>query len=339
MKVAERASLAPLNSFGVAATAGLLITIEQEEDVLELPPFNPARDLVLGDGSNILFAGDVPGTVLHNRIPGRSIVDDDGAAATLEVGAGENWHALVRWTLEQGLFGLENLSLIPGSAGAAPIQNIGAYGVELSSVLERVTAWDWKAGTWVSLGREDCRLGYRDSLFRSGEPYRYLITSIRLRLSREFHPCLGYAGLREELAGHVSGQPTALEVSDAVIRLRRRKLPDPARTGNAGSFFKNPVVGAERAARLRAGHPGLLSWPAADDAVKLSAAWMIERCGLKGYRRGDAGVSARHALVLVNHGSASGAEILQVADTVRAAVTDTFGVLLEPEPRIVDFAA
>ena len=228
MKVVEHASLASLNSFGVPAAAGLLIAIEREEDILDLPLFSPERDFVLGDGSNVLFASDVPGAVIHNRILGRSIVDDDGEMATLEVGAGENWHALVRWTLEQGLSGLENLSLIPGSAGAAPIQNIGAYGMELSSVLDRVTAWDWKVGTWASLGPEDCRLGYRDSVFRSGEPDRYLITSIRMRLSREFHPRLDYAGLREELQARGIRQPSALDVSDAVIRLRRRKLPESA---------------------------------------------------------------------------------------------------------------
>jgi UDP-N-acetylmuramate dehydrogenase len=337
MKVAERASLRTLNSFSVPASAGLLITVEREEDLLDLPAFDPRQDLVLGEGSNLLLVSDVPGTVFLNRIAGRSIVADDGQSVTLEIGAGENWHALVRWTLREQLFGLENLSLIPGSAGAAPIQNIGAYGVELFSVLDSVTAWDWQTRSWVSFDARDCDLAYRDSLFRSGAPDRFLITSVRLRLSRAFQPRLDYAGLREELAARGLGRPTALDVSDAVIRLRRRKLPDPADIGNAGSFFKNPIVDADQAAGLLADHPGLPGWPAKDGTVKLSAAWMIERCGLKGHREGDAAVSGLHALVLVNHGAASGPQILQVAQTVQAAVNAEFGILLEPEPRIVDF--
>ena len=337
MKVTERPSLQALNTFGVAARADLLVTLETEEDVLALPPFDPRRDLVLGDGSNVLFVSDVPGSVIHNRIAGRAIVAEDGESALLEVGAGENWHRLVRWTLRAGLCGLENLSLIPGCAGAAPIQNIGAYGVELAAVLDRVTAWDWQSATWVGFSARDCLLGYRDSLFRSGAPDRYLITSIRLRLTRTFRPRLDYADLRETLAESGLQRPTALDVSDAVIRLRRRKLPDPAEIGNAGSFFKNPVLDAARAGRLLAAHPGLPSWPGPDGTVKLSAAWMIERCGLKGYRQGDAGVSERHALVLVNHGSATGPAIFEVARTVRNAVADTFGIRLETEPRVVDF--
>ncbi len=337
MKVRQRPSLKAMNTFGVTATAGLLITVEREEDVLELPAFDPGSDLVLGDGSNILLVGDVPGTVFHNRILGRAIVADDGETALVEIGAGENWHDLVRWTLENGLCGLENLSLIPGSAGAAPIQNIGAYGVELSSVLDGVTAWDWQSAAWVSFSAQDCRLDYRDSLFRSTAPGRYLITSIRLRLGRTFRPQLDYAGLQEELASRGIDRPSARDVSEAVIRLRRRKLPDPAEIGNAGSFFKNPAVDATLADRLLAAHAGLPCWPAADGLIKLSAAWMIERCGLKGYRQGNAAVSARHALVLVNCGAAGGAEILALARTVQGAVADRFGVGLEPEPRVVDF--
>jgi len=337
MKVRQSQSLKAMNTFGVAATAGLLITVEREEDVLELPAFDPEGDLVLGDGSNILLVGDVPGTVFHNRILGRAIVADDGESALVEIGAGENWHGLVRWTLDHGLCGLENLSLIPGSAGAAPIQNIGAYGVELSSVLDGVTAWDWQSAAWVSFDAQDCRLGYRDSLFRSTAPARYLITSIRLRLARGFHPQLGYAGLQEELASRGIDRPSARDVSEAVIRLRRRKLPDPAEIGNAGSFFKNPAVDAALADRLLADHPGLPCWPATDGLIKLSAAWMIERCGLKGYRHGNAAVSERHALVLVNCGAAAGAEILALARTVQGAVADRFGVGLEPEPRVVEF--
>jgi UDP-N-acetylmuramate dehydrogenase len=337
MKIVERPSLTALNSFGLEATAELLIAIESEEDLLALPGFDPRRDFVLGGGSNVVFAGDVPGTVFHNRILGRDRVGEPHDDQVLiEVGAGEDWHRLVRWTIDQGLSGLENLSLIPGLAGAAPIQNIGAYGVELSSVLESVTAWDWQRATWVSFDREDCRFAYRDSRFKSGEPDRYLLTSIRLRLSRKFRPRLDYAGLADELAAAGVERPTARDVSGAVMRIRRRKLPDLARNGNAGSFFKNPVVDADRADALALDHPDLPRWRDVR-GVKLSAAWLVERCGLKGLREGGAAVSEQHALVLVNLGNASGRDVLTLARRVQSAVTERFGIDLEPEPRLVEF--
>jgi UDP-N-acetylmuramate dehydrogenase len=337
MKVVERPSLKGMNSFGVEASAGLLIEIESEEDVLSLPAFNPTRDLVLGGGSNVVFASDVPGTVFHNHILGRTIIEDSAEHAVLEIGAGENWHQLVRWSLERGLSGLENLSLIPGQAGAAPIQNIGAYGVELSSVLRGVTAWDWQRSAWVCFESADCQLGYRDSLFKSAAADRYLLTSLQLRLNRVFRPQLDYAGLSDTLSGMGVEHPSARDVSDAVIRLRRRKLPDPAVTGNAGSFFKNPELDPEQAHALAAAHPGLPIWPTDDGRSKLSAAWMIENCGLKGLREGDAAVSEQHALVLVNLGSASGKNIVTLARRIQSIVADRFGLMLEPEPRLIEF--
>jgi len=337
MKVFERPSLGTLHSFGVDASAQLLIVIESEEDLLSLPPFDPARDFVLGGGSNVVFVTDVPGTVFHNRILGRGITENTAEHALLEAGAGENWHDLVRWSLDQGLSGLENLSLIPGQAGAAPIQNIGAYGVELSSVLQGVTAWDWQRCAWTHFERAECRLSYRDSLFKGEAADRYLITSIQLRLDRVFRPHIDYAGLRETLEASCGGNVSARDVSDAVIRLRRRKLPDPAVNGNAGSFFKNPQVGLEQAEALVAKHPGLPVWPVTNGRAKLSAAWMIEYCGLKGARAGDAAVSTLHALVLVNLGAATGADVLALAERVQKTVAEEFGVNLEPEPRLVEF--
>jgi UDP-N-acetylmuramate dehydrogenase len=337
MKVIEKPSLKALNTFSVEANASLLIGIEKEEDVLELPCFDPNRDYLLGDGSNTLFVSNVPGTVYHNRLLGKEIIESYGGHALIEVGAGENWHGLVCWALDRELFGLENLALIPGRAGAAPIQNIGAYGAELSSVLDSVTAWDWQRAAWVRFTREDCQLGYRDSLFRSGPPGHYLITSIRLRLSRRFEPRLEYPELRSELSAMGLDKPSARDVSNAVIRLRRRKLPDPEAIGNAGSFFKNPLVSEKRGRTLARQHPGLAIWPARPGWSKLSAAWMVERCGLKGLRQGDAGVSAQHALVLVNHGRASGRDIARLADHVKNAVAERFEVELEPEPTLVEF--
>ncbi|MCW8873034.1 MAG: UDP-N-acetylmuramate dehydrogenase [Xanthomonadales bacterium] len=339
MKVFEGPSLRGMNSLGLEASADLLIAIETEEDVIDLPRFNPEQDCILGGGSNIVFATDVPGTVYHNRILGKDIIEHNSEHAVVEVGAGENWHQLVVWSLDQGLSGLENLSLIPGQTGAAPIQNIGAYGVELSSVLHGVTAWDWQQSLWVYFEPGECALGYRDSLFKAMAADRYLITSIRLKLNRNFRPRLGYSGLREELSAMGVENVTAPAVSDAVIRLRRRKLPDPAMTGNAGSFFKNPVVGPGQADTLKSAHPDLPLWPLGDGRAKLSAAWMIELCGLKGLRLGDAAVSGQHALVLINLGSASGKEIVELAHKVQSTVADRFGIVLEPEPRLVEFDA
>jgi len=337
MKVVQNASLQALNRFRLAATAGLLVTIENEEDLLSLPALDPQRDLVLGDGSNVVLASDIPGTVYRVRIPGRAIVETSAEHALVEIGAGEDWHRLVEWSLDQNLSGLENLALIPGLAGAAPIQNIGAYGVELASVLEGVSAWDWQRCCWTSFNATECCLGYRDSLFKSIARDRYLITSIRLRLNREFRPRLDYAGLREELGAMGITKPSARDVAEAVTRVRRRRLPDPAVIGNAGSFFKNPELGAEQAEQLADAHPGLPRWPGENGRTKLSAAWLIEQAGLKGLREGSAAVSEQHALVLVNQGTASGAQVIALARRIQTIISDRFGVELEIEPRVVEF--
>jgi UDP-N-acetylmuramate dehydrogenase len=331
MKVRQQADLRSLNTFGVPARAELLFAVESEEELLELPVLQPERDLVLGEGSNILLVDDVPGKVVLNRIRGIDLIDRTDEHFLVEVGAGENWHSLVRHAVEHGWHGLENLALIPGLAGAAPVQNIGAYGVELSEVLESVTAWDWQEARWVVFEVADCALAYRDSIFKQQPRDRWFITSIRLRLHTRFRPRLDYAGLSQALG---STEPTARNVMDTVVALRRSKLPDPARIGNAGSFFKNPVLEPAAAASLRSRHPGLPHWPQAGDQIKFSAAAMIQDCGLKGVQRGAAAVSDQHALVLVNRGGATGHEIWQLAQQVRERVYERFGVLLEPEPRI-----
>jgi UDP-N-acetylmuramate dehydrogenase len=337
MKYIPQATLKHLNTFGLDASAGALVEIETEEDLLGLPAFDRHRDLVLGGGSNVVLLSDVPGMVYLNRIRGMAVVEESGDTVLVEAAAGEDWHGLVQWTLDRELNGLENLSFIPGSVGAAPIQNIGAYGVELASVLESVSAWDWNSSRWVTMDRDACRLAYRDSLFRSVEPDRYLVTSIRLALSRTFQPQTGYGGLQEELGMQRGHSLNARDVSEAVIRLRRRKLPDPHEHGNAGSFFKNPIVEAEFAENLRSRHHGIPTWPQPDGRIKFPAAWMIESCGLKGRVEGGARVSEQHALVLVNDGSASGHDLSTLAIEVQKAVFETFGVRLEPEPRLIEF--
>ena len=332
----EDAPLAALNTLRVAARARWLAELSSAADLPRLLDSSAAREglMVLGEGSNVLFAADFPGLVLRPRFAAVGIVSDDGETATVRAEAGAGWDALVDWTLARGLAGLENLALIPGLAGAAPIQNIGAYGVEVAQSIAAVDAWDRHAGRLVRLGREDCAFGYRDSVFKQA-PERWIVTAVEFRLSRSAPLRLDYAGVREELVAMGVTAPGAREVAEAVRRLRRRKLPDPARIGNAGSFFKNPVVTQERAARLRATYQGLPAYPAGPGLAKLSAAWLIERCGWKGHRSGDAGIAAQHALVLVNHGRASGAELLALARRVAASVEERFGVRLEPEPRIV----
>ncbi|MEE4174738.1 MAG: UDP-N-acetylmuramate dehydrogenase [Xanthomonadales bacterium] len=325
-------ALASLTTFGVAATAQRIVALRDAEDLQKIT-FDPDRDLVLGDGSNVLLAGDVPGTVWLNRLAGRQLSRRDGDRVAVRVGAGEPWHDVVRWTLDQGLSGLENLSLIPGRCGAAPLQNIGAYGVELAESLEAVEAWDWRDRQLVHLAREDCGFAYRDSRFKSGEPNRWLITALHLSLSTSYRPRLEYRGLREALGKE---EVTAKNVSDAVIRLRRSKLPDPDRIGNAGSFFKNPVVEDAVAERLRALDPPAPLYGQGDGSWKTSAAWLIEAAGWKGFREGDAGVSEQHALVLVNHGNATGAELLSLARRIQADIRERFGIELEPEPRIIE---
>jgi UDP-N-acetylmuramate dehydrogenase len=334
VKRAEGLSLGRFNTFGVPATARHAVQLDAPGDLQDLA-FDPQTDLVLGGGSNVLFVADVEGTVFLNRIRGMGIAAIDDERVMVQANGGEIWHSLVLWSLEQGLSGLENLALIPGLVGAAPIQNIGAYGVELSDRVESVEAWDWQARRLVRFANDECAFAYRDSRFKSADPDRFFVTSINLRLDREFRPALAYAGVREQLQALKLDSPTAAQVCRAIIAIRKRKLPNPARMGNAGSFFKNPVVSPDMAEDLRKRYEGLPAHAAAPQAIKLSAAWMIEHCGWKGHREGAAGVSDRHALVLVNHGGASGADILSLAVRIAESVAAEFGVRLEPEPRIV----
>lgn len=336
IRVSQNASLQALNTFGVRARAARLVDVQ---DPAELPAAVAlARQrppvLVLGAGSNLLFTRDHEGTVLHLRTRGRRELASTGSEVVVEGEAGEDWDDFVRWTLSRGLFGLENLSRIPGSVGASPIQNIGAYGVEMRERFAGLTAIDLSDGQEREFAEADCGFGYRDSVFRRAAPGRWLVTRVRFRLSREPRPRLDYGELRAELAARGCVAPSPQDVADAVSAIRARKLPDPAVLGNAGSFFKNPVVPEQLARALQAREPQLAWWP--DPAgAKLSAAWLIERCGWKGVREGDAGVHASHALVLVNYGDASGAQILALAQRIRASVLERFGVALESEPVIV----
>jgi UDP-N-acetylmuramate dehydrogenase len=338
MKQIANASLKHLNSFLVEARADRLLILETEHGLQSFTDkhhFDHQRDVILGGGSNILFVGDVAGSVILNRVTGRKIIKDSDNVVLVEACGGENWHQLVLWSLEQGLSGIENLSLIPGLAGAAPIQNIGAYGVELADVFDSLQALDLETGEFREFDRSDCQFAYRSSRFKSTDAGRFLITRIRLHLQREFTPRLAYAGLSEELQSMGFELPGAKQVSDAVIRIRQRKLPDPEIIGNAGSFFKNPVVGSAVANLLKKDFNELPVHTAENGKAKLSAAWMIDQCGWKGHRKGDAGVSEQHALVLVNHGNASGRQLLDLANAIGESVRGRFGIDLKPEPIII----
>lgn len=294
---------------------------------LDTPP------LVLGRGSNVLFTGDYAGSVLIMATRGVQVEESD-TGFHIAVAAGETWDDFVRWSLGQGYAGLENLILIPGAVGAAPIQNIGAYGVEVASFITGVEAWDTRDKHVVTLDNSACRFTYRDSLFKH-EPNRYIVTAVRFTLPHQHPLHLDYAGLREQLERMGSAHPTPYLVAEAVRTLRTRKLPDPAIIGNAGSFFKNPVIPTQQAANLQHQYPDMMQWALADEQVKLSAAWLIETCGFKGLREGDAGISNRHALVLVNHGQASGEQLWALACRVMEGVRARFGIKLDPEPRII----
>jgi UDP-N-acetylmuramate dehydrogenase len=332
----ENASLAHRNTLRVDARATLLAEIRDASKLPELLNFPAVRDsrlLVLGEGSNMLFTGDFDGTVLAMATRGVQ-VESDGDSARIAVAAGERWDDFVRWTLGQGFAGLENLILIPGTVGAAPIQNIGAYGCEVAEFVESVEAWDIRERQVVTLDRAACAFAYRDSLFKS-EPGRYIVTAVRFLLPRSRPLRTDYAGIEEQLARMGVAYPAPFHVAEAVVHLRTSKLPDPAVIGNAGSFFKNPIVDATLAAQLKQAHAMLPVWPQPDGRAKLSAAWLIETAGFKGLREGDAGISNRHALVLVNHGKATGPQLWALAQKVMAGVQSTFGVRLKPEPVVI----
>jgi UDP-N-acetylmuramate dehydrogenase len=332
----ENAPLVTRNTLRVAAWAKLLAEVRDATklpELLDFPAIRASRPFVLGEGSNVLITGDIDGAVIAMDTRGVH-VEQDGDIARIAVAAGERWDDFVRWTLGQGFAGLENLILIPGTVGAAPIQNIGAYGTEVAEFIESVEAWDLIERRVVTLDRSACAFAYRDSLFKH-EPDRFIVTAVRFALPRSHTLRLDYAGIREELKRMGIDKPAPFHVAEAVVHLRTRKLPDPAVIGNAGSFFKNPIVDAVQGEALKREHAQLVAWPGHDARWKLSAAWLIEAAGFKGMRDGDAGISNRHALVLVNHGKATGQELWAFAQRVIDGVQTRFGVRLELEPMLI----
>jgi UDP-N-acetylmuramate dehydrogenase len=336
--IERRASLRAFNSFGLPAVAASLVRLRSEADVRRMvdhPEIGPAPKLILGGGSNLVLTRDVAAVVLKVEIPGRRLVAETPEAVVVEAGAGEDWHDFVAWTLQHGWPGLENLALIPGKVGAAPVQNIGAYGVELADRFESLDGVDLVTGRSVTLSPQQCRFGYRDSVFKHGLAGKTLITRVRFRLPRPWKPVLGYLDLQKRVHDTGNARPDAQTVFDWVCAIRRAKLPDPQQIGNAGSFFKNPVVSAEQCRDIIGRDPSVVHYPLPDGSAKLAAGWLIEACGWKGKSIGRAGVYERQALVLVNRGGAIGAEVLTLARAIQESVYGRFGIRLEPEPIIL----
>ena len=326
--------LSTSNTLALAGKAALYAKINSVGQLVD-PDYKSAPRFVLGGGSNLVLSGDFDGLVLHMAIPGRELAGEDADAWYVRAGAGENWHDFVGWTLAQGWPGLENLSLIPGTVGAAPIQNIGAYGLELGERFQSLTACDMGSGEFVSFDRAACRFGYRDSVFKQEGWHldgRFVITDVTFRLPKQWRPITRYADIAAELASQEIATPNASQIADAVISVRQRKLPDPAQIPNTGSFFHNPVVDAVVADRLLVTHPGLPNYPQVDGRVKLAAGWLIEQVGWKGRDLGPVGMYEKQALVLVNRGGATGRDVLVLMHAVQFDVRAKFGVELLPEP-------
>ena len=338
MQIESGVSLKPHNTFGLPAVARTLVRVTSDADVRQVvdhPEYGRAPKFILGGGSNIILTRDMPQLVLKVEVRGMRLVEERTDAWIVEAGAGETWHDVVAWTLEHGWPGLENLALIPGTVGAAPVQNIGAYGVELKDRFESLDAVDLVTGRSVTLREEICAFGYRDSVFKHSLAGRSVITRVRFRLPRPWQPVIGYLDIERKIAETGIAAPSARQVFDWICAIRRAKLPDPALVGNAGSFFKNPVVTPEQCRDIIGRDPEIVHYPMPDGSVKLAAGWMIDACGWKGKSVGQAGVYEKQALVLVNRGGAIGSEVMTLARAIQESVYGRFGIRLEPKPVVV----
>ncbi len=350
MIVESNVALQPFNSFGIVARAQHLARIASEADLAALRADAQWRDapkFVLGGGSNIVLTGDVKPLVLKVEIQGLRLVEDGARAWIVEAGAGENWHDTVQWTVENGFSGLENLAMIPGTVGGAPVQNIGAYGIELQDRFESLDAIDLVTGRPFTLDAAQCAFGYRDSVFKHvatgdndfGLAGRALITRVRFRLPKPWKAVVGYLDLERRMEETGNFTPDAKDIFDWICAIRRAKLPDWRVLGNAGSFFKNPTVTPEQCADIIARDPKIVHYPMADGSIKLAAGWLIDACGWKGKSVGNAGVYEKQALVLVNRGGredpVTGGEVMTLAKAIQTSVYERFGIRLEPEPVVV----
>jgi len=337
MQVLRNFSLKNHNSFGIDVKADKFISIESIDDLRDLLRKSYASELfILGGGSNMLLTEDVHKTVLHIALKGKKIVSETDKEVLIEASAGENWHEFVLWTLEQNYGGLENLSLIPGNVGTAPIQNIGAYGVELKDSFISCKAMNVQTLEERTFSLEECEFSYRNSVFKNQLKGQYIITSVRFRLTKEQHQLnVDYGSIRSELEKKDITSPGIKDISNAVIGIRRSKLPDPKKLGNSGSFFKNPVICKDQFEELKNKFPEIPSYKVSDNEIKVPAGWLIDKAGFKGYRDGDAGVHKNQALVLVNYGEATGKELLDLSKKIQQKIKDQFDIDLEAEVNII----
>ncbi len=337
MHVLRHEPLQHRNTLGLKSSASAYVSVASDEALVEALEWASVHDfpvITLGQGSNVVLAGDVEALVVHQVLRGIEVIESDSENVVIKVAAGENWHALVQWCLQQGYYGLENLALIPGTVGAAPIQNIGAYGIEIGPFIRRVHTIGIKDRQRVRLDGSACEFAYRDSIFKRALRDKVVITAVELTLCKKPHLQLSYPALRNYLDIHCAGELTPQAVFDAVVAIRRSRLPDPADTPNAGSFFKNPLITQQQLLELVGRAPNIPQYPQADGQVKLPAAWLIDQCGWKGKRLGGFGVHPQHALVLVNYGGDKGSELLALAGEIRRSVLDAYGIDLEIEPRV-----
>lgn len=329
-------SLKSFNTFGLDYRADIFISVNSEEEAAQIirsgkQVTGPVK--IIGGGSNLLFVSDFHGTIIHPSIEGIKVEEETAEYAIVSAGAGLNWDSMVEWTVSHKLGGLENLSLIPGTVGAAPVQNIGAYGREVSETITKVTAVDIADGTLKEFSNNDCIFGYRDSIFKRQLKGRYLITGVNFKLSKRPDSRIDYGSLRQET--EKSGEITLRTIRNAVIEIRRSKLPDPELLGNAGSFFKNPIISREKFEELKSKYQKIPSYDDPSGGIKLPAGWLIEQCGWKGKRIGDAGTHEKQALVLVNHGAATGKEIYDLSEKIKKSVGETFGIEIEREVEVI----
>lgn len=337
MQILKNASLKEFNTFGIDVNASQYIAINSEDELKHILKRFYAEELfVLSGGSNILLTRDVEATVLHIQIKGIKLLKEEGNHVIIEAKAGENWHSFVQWCITKNYGGLENLSLIPGCVGTSPIQNIGAYGVELKDSFVSCNAIHKQTLEEKTFFKEDCKFGYRDSVFKSAYKNQYIITSVCFKLTKEKHKLkTAYGAIQAELNHKKVSKPSIQDVSEAVIQIRQSKLPDPRKIGNSGSFFKNPVVDATFFKQVYKQHPEMPYYELADGSFKIPAGWLIEYCGFKGYTLGDAGVHKKQALVLVNYGKATGKEILDLSRAIQHKVSKEFNIQLEAEVNII----
>lgn len=338
MEITENKALLKLNTFGIEASARYYTKFRAHEDISQvLKQFPDLPKLILGGGSNVLFTKDFNGLVLHNGMKGRRILKEDKQNVWLKVAGGESWHETVMFAVEQGFGGIENMALIPGSAGAAPMQNIGAYGVEIKDVFEELEAYEIAIGKVHRFTASDCRFGYRESFFKKEGKNKFIITSVTLKLTKApFHKLkLHYSGIQEALEEKKVTEPNIQTIAEAVITVRSRKLPDPKKIGNSGSFFKNPIISKVHLESLKSHYPEIVFYPVDEEQVKVPAGWLIDRCGWKGKVIGNTGTYKNQALVLVNHGGAKGEEVLRLAQDIKRSVKSNFEIDLFEEVNIV----